>query len=722
MQDTEISHLRQDAGGCWHIQTGSEHSAGTAELAAGFASEFGMTEWGRLLGLLHDRGKQSPGFQAHIRNQSGYDMAARSTEPSTHSLAGAMVAHKLPIDVLYWLSNAIAGHHRGLYDTDELNKLLFGDLPMGVSSEIPGVTPDKISCRPCPGEAHHIARMLFSCLVDADRLDTERFMTPDRADTRGHYANMQELKHRLDCYLERLSNAPASELNTLRTSIQNICADKGKLPAGFFELTVPTGGGKTIASVVWAVNHALSHGKKRIIIAIPFTSIIVQTAQTLRHIFGADNVLEHHSAQADEASDERSRLASENWDAPIIVTTNVRLFESMFSNKPSQCRKLHALCNSVVILDEAQSLPLPLLQPIVNAMRSYVKLFGASFLLCTASQPVLDGERKGLGTAVFNGLPREEIRPITDAGMMLHDRLRRVKMSFDNNPISYDTLARRLSTYGRVLCVVNTRKHALELFQRLADDGTPTFHLSRMMCPAHILDTIGTIKSLLSDGNQGLRVISTQLIEAGVDIDFPVVFRQLAGLDSLLQAAGRCNREGRLPQGDTFVFDFENEKHYGAIGFAVDALKSMLGQGGEHDWFAPQTMREYYRRLYTNTSSFDRNEINRLLGSPQECYYEEAAQKFRMIDEQGVSVIVNYGDAPALVDELKRFGPSRDLSRRLGRYSVTIRQKLFDSLQAGGLIEEPFEGFRFIPLKSQYDEATGLKSDNEYLEQTIIII
>lgn len=546
-------------------------------------------------------------------------------------------------------------------------------------------------------------------------------MNPNKNSLRTAGDSMEELKQRLERFRNSFNSAADTPLNRLRNEIQRTCEKKGSMAPGLFSLTVPTGGGKTVASIVWAVNHALHHGKRRIIVAIPFTSIIVQTAETLRRIFGEENVLEHHSAVDIDTQDERSRLACENWDAPIIVTTNVQLFESMFSNKPSRCRKLHALCNSVVILDEVQTLPSSFLQPIVGAMQSYVKLFGVSFLLCTASQPVLEGSHKGCGNTMFNGFRPGGVTPLIALEAMLHEKLRRVSVEIDMTPQSYDDIATHLAGFDRVLCIVNTRRHAFEIFSRLRDDGIPTFHLSRMMCPAHILDTINAIKLILSHPEQGVRVVSTQLIEAGVDIDFPVVCRQLAGLDSILQAAGRCNREGRLRCGRTEVFSLSNERSFGAIGFAADAMKQMISLYPDTDWLSPEAVNLFFRMLYANTPSFDRQGIMSLLSNPRYCNYEEASDKFRLIDDDCIPVIVTYGDAAALVELLRRLGPSMNLSRKLGRYSVSVRRDLLNELKSSGLIEEPALGFYFMPSEEQYDSSTGLRIDNYYLEQTFII-
>ena len=400
-----ISHLYQSVdNGQWIVQTNDEHSAGVAELASGFASEFGLANWGRLLGLMHDRGKERRDFQRYIRIVSGCDMEAGRYGDKSHSHIGGVIIERHFPDACHIMSNVIAGHHRGLYDCDSLEVVLSEPMPEDVDVRVPALIPEKPDVPLRKGDIAHLTRMLFSCLTDADYLDTERFMKPDDYGCRAVEVSMASLKERLDAWMSRFDDAERSELNLLRSEVQGVCLAKSGGPAGFYELTVPTGGGKTLASMVWAINHAIACGKKRIIIAIPYTSIITQTAAVLREIFGDENVLEHHSVVDEGKMSHRNKLAVENWNMPIVVTTNVQLLESMFDNRPGRCRKLHSLCNSVVIFDEVQNMPFSLLQPILNAMDSYVRVFGMSVLLCTASQPVLTGEHKGLGQAVLHGL------------------------------------------------------------------------------------------------------------------------------------------------------------------------------------------------------------------------------------------------------------------------------------------------------------------------------
>ena len=708
----KISHIYND--GEWHIQTNEEHCEGVARLASQFASEFGMAEWGHIIGLLHDRGKESEGFQAHIRSSSGYDPTAKSKYSKDHSYIGAILAHCHYNDKDYWLSNAIASHHGELYNTDELEPKLTNAIPKEVSTNIPDIKLTQPKSEPDPRESSHISRMLYSCLVDADWLDTEKFMDSNKAAGRRNFSSLAELDQRLQTYLKKLKALPSSPVNDIRNEVQAKCEEAATLEPGFFELTVPTGGGKTLASVIWAIKHVLAFNKKRVIISIPFRNITAQTADELRKIFGEDNVVEHHSALNESTTSERSLLACENWDAPIIVTTNVQLFESMFSNKRAVCRKLHSLANSVVILDEVQAIPLYCLQPIVDAMSSYVKLFGTSFLFCTATQPILDGERKGCGKHPFKGIDRTKINSIISEDMRLHDRLRRVRINIEEKPQSYESLSKILKKHKRVLCIVSSRKHALELYNELSKDaGTNTIHLSRSMCSAHILEKITEIKLALADPEKEIRVVSTQLIEAGVDIDFPVVFRQLAGLDSIIQAAGRCNREGKEKEGQTNIFTFNRDDQLPIdLRLPTYVMRNLISQNPDTDWYSPDKMRLYYEKLYSQVHTFDKSDIIGLIDNNDYCQLKEISKEFHMIDKSGPTIIINFRNSYELIMDLKKNGPSRELSRNLGRFSITIPQKVFNRFKRIGLIEEPYSGFFFIQQENQYDDNIGLKNLN----------
>ena len=713
-----IAHVRA---GDLTIQTNEEHQQGVARLAAKFAAEFGMAEWGRVLGLLHDKGKEKKAFQQHILKESGKEPLIKVEGDYRHAYVGALIAKQLFPKCYPLMINALMGHHRGLYDNGDMEKVLELEVPNDVNVE-------RIDARllvPCigkPQDIHHLERMLYSCLVDADFLDTEAFMQLEQSKQRGRYDSLAVLEEKLDEYLSKLKkDAPDTEVNRIRNEVQQCCIKESDNKPGFFSLTVPTGGGKTLASVLWAIKHAVRNNLNRIIIAIPYTSIITQTASVLRNIFGEENVLEHHSnvdgtKLNDKELTDRLKLATENWDYPIVVTTNVQFFESLFSNKPSDCRKLHNIAKSVLIFDEVQTLPIDFLQPIVDTFDTLKRVFGASILFTTASQPVLSGEIMGTNPFVsFEGL--SEIREIIPQEANLHNRLRRVEIRFDEERKNYDEIAEQIAKYQQVLCIVNTRNDAKEIFTRLPKEGI-YLHLSRMMCPDHVRETIAKVKAALNNpDNSIIRVVATQLIEAGVDIDFPVVFRQEAGLDSILQAAGRCNREGKLDRGETFVFGLQKPL---PRGFMTQTNNARLAMGKEYDWFSPEAMEAYFRQLYSRVDSFDKANIKDLLYK-SELQFETAASSFHLIDDITVSVIVNWKNSMELLERLIKEGPSYSLMKALSQFCVNVRNGDKDKLNKAGVIEEVLEGVYVIRDQAFYDKDVGLVTDNHWLEESLIV-
>lgn len=720
-----ISHLYQNADGSWVIQSNEAHTLGVAALAARFADEFGMASWGKALGLLHDKGKESNAFQQHIMKESGYAPEIKVVGDYHHAYVGGVIARKLyGKGADNFLVNQIVSHHTGLHDSDELGDILKKELPQEVNADVEKMALNKLSFPPAKEDFHHLARMLFSCLVDADYLDTEAFMDKENAFLRQNKQSLSELFPRLEQYMQSLkSGTLPSEVNVIRNKVQERCAEMAETPIGFYSLTVPTGGGKTLSSLLWAIKHAIRNAQKRIIIAIPYTSIIVQTAAILRQIFGEENVLEHHSnVDTDEVKSEslqvKLKLATENWDYPIIVTTNVQLFESMFSNKPSKCRRLHNICNSVIVLDEAQTLPGDYLQPIVDTLKTYNKLFKVSVLFTTASQPVLSGLIKGCNpSASFDGI--ENVTEIIPSAYQLHDKLRRVQLEIDNEGKTYDEVAAMLRQHKWVLCIVNTRRDAKELFKRLPQEGV-TLHLSKNMCAAHISDVIEQMKMALKDGEEVVRVVSTQLIEAGVDIDFPVVYRQEAGLDSVLQAAGRCNREGKRGLSTTHVFSLTKE-HALPRGEMQAANNARLSLVDSTDWFAPETMAQYFEQLYCRRDTFDKKDMKHYLYNLMDISFATAAKEFNLIDSQGKSVIVCYKNSMDLVEQLLLKGPSYSLMKKLAKYTVNIYKNDFDALVKLGVVEEKLEGVFVVPFKEQYDEQIGLRVDSAWEDSFLII-
>lgn len=714
-----ISHIRNDNGS---IQSNEDHQLGVSLMASQFASIFGMTEWGRVLGLLHDKGKEKKAFQQHILRESGKDPFIKVEGDYRHAYVGALIAKVLFPQYHLLMDNALMGHHRGLYDDGDMKEIMKNQIPDDVTIDVINADLEILRLEK-PKDIHHLERMLYSCLVDADYLDTEAFMQPEQSILRGKHDSLPVLEEKLVAYLNGLKkNAPDTEVNRIRNEVQKWCVKESANPPGFYSLTVPTGGGKTLASVLWAIKHAIKNNLNRIIIAIPYTSIITQTASVLRNIFGVENVLEHHSnvdrtTIEDKELAQKMKLATENWDYPVIVTTNVQLFESLFSNKPSNCRKLHNIAKSVLIFDEVQTLPMDFLQPIIDTFDTMKRVFGVSILFTTASQPVLSGKILGSNPFVsFDGL--SQIHEIVPREANLHDRLRRVKIEFeDDDRKDYDEVAEQIAKYPRVLCIVNTRNDAKEIYSRLPKDGI-SLHLSRMMCPDHVRETIDRVKVALKEAsNTVIRVVATQLIEAGVDIDFPVVFRQEAGLDSILQAAGRCNREGRLEQGETFVFGLQKPL---PPGFMTQTNNARLGMGKDQDWFSPEAMEAYFKQLYSRVNTFDKANIRELLYKP-EMQFETVASEFRLIDDDTTSVIVNWKNSMDLVERLKNEGVSYSLMKALSQFSVNVRERDLNKLDEAGAIEEVLGGIYVIRESALYDKQFGLVIDNHWLEESLIV-
>lgn len=734
MENTQIiSHIRKKD---LAIQTNEAHSCGVAERAESFTQALSMPEWGTFLGLLHDKGKEKKDFQTYIRLMNELPTDSRTYQDKTHAYVGALLAKRLFPQGYPFVAYALAGHHTGMPDFHLLEELLKKNLPEEVScSGLPDVpSPPSYIGQMQPSDVNHLLRLLYSCLVDADYLDTESFMIPEQARLRGNQTSLADLLPKLETHLQKLAEHSAdTPLNRIRKQVQDVCRQAAERPSGVYSLTVPTGGGKTLSSILWAMLHAIRQGKQRIILSIPYTSIITQTAAVLKKIFGDDQVLEHHSNLAvdeTEASDEtalRKKLATENWDFPIIVTTNVQLLESMYASHPSACRKLHNIANSVLLFDEVQTLPSERLQPIVDALRTYQRFFGVSLLFTTASQPTLEGVRPG-HQADLQGF--EKIEEIVPAAWHLHEKLRRVHLHICESPLTYQEISVQLLQHPRVLCIVNTRKDAGEVFSRLEEPepGALHFHLSRMMCAEHLDHTLHEIKEALQrDTSTPIRVVSTQLVEAGVDMDFPVVYRQEAGLDSILQAAGRCNREGKLPElGRTEVFQIEGRRvPLGTLNYANQAR---LNMSIPEDWFSPEAMEDYFTHFYHQIPTFDKKEegkdglkwtMKELLYSVKSLMFDTADHVFRLIDSKGYSVVVHYGESDTLMNHLKNgvFDPL--LFRRLNRYVVQLNEYDFKAFVEAGMIES-VQGLYYLSDPAQYHSSVGLKLDNHWIDEILI--
>lgn len=747
-----IAHI-QKIGEQVLVQPLSEHEVAVSHLAAEFATSFQSSPWVALAGLWHDLGKFREGFQRYIRYCGDPDahIEGRVAGPDkSHSAAGALWAQQYlqevdrssgPV-VARVLAYLIAGHHAGLSDWAGENKslhnrfaseeaqrelistcaapipsyLLKPDIPLPPIVDLQlHLDNDKVET--IPGRFALWVRMLFSCLVDADFLDTESFMSPSKSGARQGFSCLAAMEYLLTEHLDRMMSDVAargeagSQVNLKRAEVLKACRTKAELLPGVFSLTVPTGGGKTLSSLAFALRHAVLHGKRRVIYAIPYTSIIEQTAEIFRRIFGEESVIEHHSnVDVDETQETaRSRLACENWDGPLIVTTNVQLLESLFANRTSRCRKLHNLVDSVIVLDEAQLLPVAYLQPVVDALRLLVKDYGVTVVLCTATQPALDS-RIGFDQAkALRGFKAGEVREVVDDVPGLYAALERVCVHLPadlNATRTWDSLAQEIVHHEAVLAIVGRRADARDLYQQLKA-GSPEglWHLSGLMCAEHRSDTIHAIKAALSNRRQDLslglaskpiRVVSTQLVEAGVDIDFPVVYRAMAGLDSIAQAAGRCNREGRLKRGEVHVFVPPKLAPQGLLRMAEQATRILwasLPIGA--DPMGVERFGEFFRRLYGD-ARLDEKDICRLLrvGREADVMFRTAAERFRLIDDkEGATVFVRYRRDPSdeaidlWLNTLKKNGPDRWLLRRLQRYGVTIYKADLDRLLRQGDIE-----------------------------------
>ena len=679
------AHVRESANDNKKYQTVAQHLTGTAELCRGFAAAFGADADGELAGLAHDIGKCTEEFQNRLLNDGPI---------VDHATAGAMAC---AMQGNRYVAACVAGHHGGLPDFGNMRTArkddgtFYGRLLKGRDEQClgrcgdSGVTlpPPTVSAaqKLTPLQASFWIRMLYSCLVDADFLDTEQFMNGERG--RGGYDDIPTLLARLQAYIEPWQR-PKTELNRLRCEILNTCIRASSKPKGIYTLTVPTGGGKTVTSLAFALRHAVEHGMRRVIYVIPYTSIIDQNAQVFRDILGSGNVLEHHSGvQFDlfdgaPAEDVRKALATENWDMPVVVTTAVQLFESMYAARSSQCRKLHNLANSVIIFDEAQMLPLSHLRPCVAAMASLAEQFHSTVVLCTATQPSLDD----LLHTYAPDCPVTELCPQTAA---LYDRFRRVTFRRVGT-LTDEALAEHLGVQRQVLCIVNSRKAAQSLYALLPPEGS--YHLSTLMIPAQRQALLVEIRERLRR-DEPCRVVSTSLIEAGVDVDFPAVYRELAGLDSVMQAAGRCNREGKRPADESVVTIFERTElppllFQTAIGAAREALEE------DREPAAPETMARYFHSLrgLTGDALDKQGVIKAFTQGIEGCEFpfRTVAETFHLIDQNTYTVYIPYGEGATLLRQLQDGECSKGLYRKLGRYAVSVYDKHFQALHHAGAL------------------------------------
>lgn len=684
------------------------HLKGTGELAETFAAEFGAAANGKLCGLAHDIGKYSDEFQLRLRGGKKVD----------HATAGAIECFKIKAA---FEAVCVIGHHSGLpnvghkdADTTE-SQTFFGRKLRAEQGGIPDYRKNWNGHIALPQDyfrpsgrgfatAFYI-RMLYSCLVDADYIDTETFMNGDAG--RGNYEPLSALCDKLTAYISKWNN-PTREIDILRQKILNSCIEKASAPRGIFSLTVPTGGGKTVASMAFALNHAVANSMKHIIYVIPYTSIIEQNAKVFRDILGQENVVEHHSQVSYELSENadeleyRSALATENWDAPVIVTTAVQFFESLYANRSSKCRKLHNIANSVIIFDEAQMIPSNNLRPCVAAIAELVRAYNATAVLCTATQPAID-------EMLLEYSKKESVVELCPDVDGMFEKFRRTSFEKEGR-LTTDELVSRLESQQQVLCIVNTRKFAQEVYEALPSEGR--FHLSTLMCPVHRKQKLDEIRERLKSGKT-CRVVSTSLIEAGVDVDFPRVFREMAGLDSILQAAGRCNREGKRSAESSIVTVFESENKVNKL-IAVnrDAAEETV-----RDWTQSNTTStiERYFKAYRD---FLRNDDKSGVITASEkgisgcgLPFEWIAKEFKLIDQNTFTVYISVGEGKELISRLREGERSRELYRKAGMYSVSIYENHFNALINAGAAEPFGDDAAILTDLSLYSDEKGLATD-----------
>lgn len=717
-------------------QTLRQHLTGVSRRANDMGASFCASNWAGTAGLWHDLGKYSVAFQSYLMDESSADShVADRPGRIDHSTAGAQHAVKTLGVLGHLLAYPIAGHHSGLLDGRGAGPCLEARLTKPVEPWKDRAPDDLLAPLDLrlPGfvgrDAFSIAffvRMVFSCLVDADSLDTEAFMNPDRSSARSTWsaAVLARMEAALTAHIGDLEST-ATRVNIERNRVRESCLATAEYPPGLFSLTVPTGGGKTLSSLAFALRHAQVHGHRRVVYVIPFTSIIEQTAEVFRLALRSlrdqfpDTVVEHHS-NLDVGKESRAgRLAAENWDAPLVVTTSVQFYESMFAAKRSKCRKLHNLANSVVVLDEVQTLPVDYLAPCLRAVRELATNYGATVVLCTATQPALQ-HRDGFSIGLVG------VREIVPDGAALYARLKRVEVE-DLGSVNDRAISRRVQQADQVLCIVNTRRHARLLFEAIGSDRAGHFHLSAMMCPEHRTQVLRDIRLQL-DAERTCRVISTQLVEAGVDLDFPVVYRSLAGVDSIAQAAGRCNRNGKSKRGRTFVFRSEHADAERFVAETANCASQVLPI--YDDVLSLEAVEHYFRLYYWEQSTrWDARAILREFhldqdpGLPFLFGFSTVADRFRLIEDRAMPVIVPWGrEGRTLCAHLRdsRYTPGRQLLRKLQRYTVQVPRTHWEN-HIGRAIEVVHNRHPVLADPGlHYSPKTGLDLDQCLTESLVV--
>ena len=697
-----------------------DHLINVGHLSRTFADDFSAGDLAYASGLLHDLGKYSREFQKRLEGEK---------ISVDHSTGGAIEGTRLfkndqyPAGLMF--AYLVAGHHGGLLNygsaegglCERLQKVKIPDYSAyhtEISIDTQAIGPFRL--HPFPHKTgfcvSFFTRMLYSCLVDADSLDTEKFCSPGKSSSRGNYESFAILNRKFEAHMQEIrSDAKDTLINRERQEIFEQCVNAGSLPPGIFSLTVPTCGGKTLSSMAFALEHIRTHDLKRIFYIIPYTSIIEQNAEVFRNIFGSRNVLEHHSnfdpATVKHGNDdpvcESLMLSTENWDMPIVVTTNVQFFESLFSNRRSRCRKLHNLAKSVIILDEAQMLPTGYLLPCLAALSELVRNFGATVVICTATQPRL------------GDLLDEKARPreIMQSPDRLYKTFKRVNVT-NLGPLSDAELSTRLTGHRQVLCIVNTRNHAKKLYDAIKDSEN-CYHLSARMCPVHRRKKIAEIKTRLREGKD-CRVISTQLIEAGVDIDFPVVYRTMTGIDSVAQAAGRCNREGKLPCGEVFIFRSNDDDAISETSWQrriASIGEKTIKKFEDDDILSLDSVEYYFKELYFyEGEGLDKEGILKMIEKRSKNYkfpFEDISAAFKLIEDGTKELIIPYDDeAKSAITNLRQGKDLWQNIRKIQGYTISIFPIEFNELERLHLVDFVEDRFHILNDKKWYDMNVGL--------------
>lgn len=697
----------------------SKHLHQTAILTESFACQEHYKPIFKITGMLHDLGKYQIAFQRYLEGGG-----KRGSVP--HASWGAGYARKRNV---LEASIAIDGHHKGLPD----NAAWKSDTETFNRGEVPGFEKIKQDFINDTGinesdieklnfslftkeqklEREVFIRYLFSALTDSDWLSTEEHFEQDMLKMRiGDTLPTDVMINKLEEEFSKKSKE--GEINQLRNDARNQALQKADMPCGFYSLTLPTGMGKTLTSMAWALRHAKKNDLKRIIIVLPYINIIDQTALVLKDIFGEGWVLEHHSGYNEDdhnvrnvsescsSIEKRKKLACENWDYPIIVTTTVQFFESLFSNRPSRCRKIHNIAESVVIFDEVQAIPKEVILPTLQMLKDVQTVMKTSFLFCTATQPAFE-KRQG-----FDGI--ENIHPLIDDSSKLYEKTRRVEYRLLNDlkPIDYSGLLEAvIQTGDATLVIFNTKKAVLDFYNGISkfDAWEKRYHLSTAMCPSHRKGVIKNIRDDL-DANKKILVASTQLIEAGVDFDFPVVFRAMAPLEAVIQSAGRCNREGNLGElgGKVFLFKLHDggmpDKIYAACaGHAEELIKQDINQLHGHKIF-----NNYYAQviqLYIDPDRYHINEARRQFN------FETVNDSYRIIQDitKGLYVYHHSDESRQLLDSVKhKEFLSRDDYRRMQTYTVQVYEHfIFQNRQMCKTMDQGF-----MVWYGNYDPQTGI--------------